>query len=253
MTAGSCLLTRAGDVLLTGTATQAGPEAVVRLLDDLLASCSNPDAFSAAVANGTALDMIDELGQHTTAQRRRAEVASVALRGLAAESAAAGAMAGAAERDPAADFDDFFAAPTPAASPTDWPWSSVTALAPPAAIPMLDDQTDARLGDSAVGDAEVRRPGRDEVAPVSLRELVAAANAAAGVARAMADADEQHPSADVGDAMARQQRRRRSCRGRRSRHSPRPRQFRCSTIRRLHGSETPPSATLRSACQASMR
>ena len=201
MTAGSCLLTRAGDVLLTGTATQAGPEAVVRLLDDLLASCSNPDAFSAAVANGTALDMIDELGQHTTAQRRRVEVASVALRGLAAEAAAAGAMAGAAERDPAADFDDFFAAPTPAASPTDWPWSSVTALAPPSAIPMLDNQTDARLGDSAVGDAEVRRPGRDEVAPVSLRELVAAANAAADVARAMADADEQHPSADVDDAI----------------------------------------------------
>ncbi len=40
VTAESCLLTRGGDVVLTGTAAQARPEAVVRLLDDLLASCS---------------------------------------------------------------------------------------------------------------------------------------------------------------------------------------------------------------------
>ena len=84
VTAESCLLTRGGDVVLAGTAAQARPEAVVRLLDDLLASCSNPGRFSGAVANGTALDMIEELSQHTTAKRRRVEVASVALRGLAA-------------------------------------------------------------------------------------------------------------------------------------------------------------------------
>ena len=110
-------------------------------------------------------------------------------------------MADAAEQHPSADVDDVIGAPTPAASPTDLPWPSVTALAPPSAIPMLDDQTVARLGDSAVGDAEVRRPGLDEVASVTLRELVAAANAAADAARAMADADEQHPSADVDDVI----------------------------------------------------
>ena len=202
MTAESCLLTRGGDVVLTGTAAQAGPEVVVRLLDDLLASCSNPGRFAGAVDNGTALEMIEELSEHITAKRRRVEVASVALRGLAAEADAARAMADAAEQDPAADLDDdFIAAPTPAASPPDLarPW--VAGLVPPPASPMLDDQTVALPGDFAVGDAEVRRPGLDEVAPVSLRELVAAANAAADVAHAMAGADEQHPSAGVDDVI----------------------------------------------------
>ena len=120
MTAESCLLTRGGDVVLAGAAAQARPEAVVRLLDDLLASCSNPGRFAGAVADGTALDMIEELSHDTTAKRRRVEVASVALRGLAAEADAARAMADAAEQRPSADFDDFIAAPTPAASPTDF-------------------------------------------------------------------------------------------------------------------------------------
>ena len=126
--------------------------------------------------------------------------ARVTLRELVAAANAAAdaarAMADADEQHPSADVDDVIGAPTPAASPTDLPGPSVTALAPPSAIPMLDDQTDARLGDSAIGDAEVRRPGLDE-----LRELVAAANAAADAARAMADADEQHPSADVDDVI----------------------------------------------------
>ena len=39
--------------------------------------------------------------------------------------------------------------------PTDVPWPSVTALAPPAAMPTIDDQTFALLEDSAVDDAEV--------------------------------------------------------------------------------------------------
>ena len=190
--------------------------------------------------------------------RVTAEVAPVSLRELVAAANAAAdvarAMADAAEQDPLKDFDDVLGAPTPAASPTDLSWPSVTALAPPSAIPMLDDQTVARLGDSAVGDAKVRRPGLDEVASVSLRELVAAANAAADAARAMADRDEQHPwgTSTTSSPRPRQQRRRRTCRGRRSRHSPRPRRFRCSTIRRLHGSETPPLATRRSAGRASI-
>ena len=89
VTAESCVLTRGGDVVLVGTAAQARPEAVVRLLDDLLASCSNPGRFADAVANGTALVMIEDLSQHTTPKRRRVEVASVALRGLAAAAEAA--------------------------------------------------------------------------------------------------------------------------------------------------------------------
>jgi hypothetical protein len=89
VTAESCVLTRGGDVVLVGTAAQARPEAVVRLLDDLLTSCSNPGRFADAVANGTALDMIEDLSQHTTPKRRRIEVASVALRGLAAAAEAA--------------------------------------------------------------------------------------------------------------------------------------------------------------------
>ena len=112
VTAESCLLTRGGDVVLAGTAAQARPEAVVRLLDDLLASCSNPGRFAGAVANGTALDMIEELSHDTTPKRRRVEVASVAIRGLAAEADAARAMADAEEQRPSADFDDFIAAPS---------------------------------------------------------------------------------------------------------------------------------------------
>ena len=268
VTAESCLLTRGGDVVLAGTAAQARPEAVVQLLDDLLASCSNPGRFSGAVADGTALEMIEELSQHTTPERRRVEVASVALRGLAAEAAAARAMADADEQHPSADFDDLIAAPTPAPSPIDVPWLSVTALAPPAAMPtipdpifaLLDDsavdnaevrrpdldhedliaadhedliaavevaptpaaapadvpwpwvaalappaamptildQTFALLGDSDVGNAEIRRLGLDEVAAVALRGLAAEADAA----RAMAEADEQDPSADFDDCIA---------------------------------------------------
>ena len=100
VTAESCLLTRGGDVVLVGTAAQAPPEAVVRLLDDLLASCSAPGRFAGAVANGTALDMLEELSEHITPKRRRVEVAAVALRGLAAAADAARAMADAARAGP---------------------------------------------------------------------------------------------------------------------------------------------------------
>ena len=133
-------------------------------------------------------------------RRRRVEVASVALRGLAAEADAARAMADADEQHPSADFDDFIAAPS-------------------ASRRRSTDQTFALRGDSAFGDAEIRGPGLDhedliaaveaaptpaaldmieelsqhtmpehrrvEVASVALRGLAAEADAA----RAMAEAD----------------------------------------------------------------
>jgi hypothetical protein len=114
VTIDDCVLTRGGDVMLTGTAAWARPEAVVPLLDDLLARCSDPGRFAGAVANGTALEMIEELSQHISPKRRRVEVASVALRGLAAAADAARARADAEEHDRSADLDDFIAAPTPA-------------------------------------------------------------------------------------------------------------------------------------------
>ncbi len=163
VTAESCLLTRGGDVVLAGTAAQASPEAVVRLLDDLLASCSAPGRFAGAVANGTALDMLEELSEHIPPKRRRVEVAAVALRGLAAAADAARAMAEAHEQDPSADFDDVIAVPTPAASPPAFP-----------------------RGDSTFDDAEVRRPGLDHedviAAVEAAREWTAPENAVAALA-----------------------------------------------------------------------
>ena len=68
-------------------------------------------------------------------------------------------------RRPGLDHEDLIAAveaaPTPAASPTDWPRPWLTALAPPQAIPTIDEQPVALLEDAAVGDAEVRGPGLD--------------------------------------------------------------------------------------------
>ncbi len=184
VTAESCLLTRGGDVVLTGTAAQARPEAVVRLLDDLLASCSAPGRFAGAVADGTALDMLEEMRHDTTPKRRRVEVAAVALRGLAAAADAARAMADAHEQDPSADFDDVIAAPTPAASPTALPRPWVTAAAPRSA--------------SAFGNAEVRRPGLDHedviAAVEAAREWTAPATAVAALAIGTSPAQGTRPS-----------------------------------------------------------
>jgi hypothetical protein len=158
VTAESCLLTRGGDVVLVGTAAQARPEAVVRLLDDLLASCSAPGRFAGAVADGTALDMLEEMRHDTTPKRRRVEVAAVALRGLAAAADAARAMADALEQDPSAEFDDVIGATTKAASSPASPRLWVRAAAP--------------LSASAFGNAEVRRPGVDH------EDVIAAVEAA---------------------------------------------------------------------------
>ena len=156
---------------------------MVRLLDDLLASCSNPGRFAGAVAEGTALEMIEEQSHDTTPQRRRVAVASVALRGLAAADDAARAMVDADEQNQSADVDGLIAAPTPAASPTSSPTAvprpSVTALAPPSTMPTIHDQTFALLGDAVVGDAD----HEDLIAAVeAAREWTAPEDAVAALA-----------------------------------------------------------------------
>ena len=81
----ACVLTRGGEVVLTGDAAKARPETVVRLLEDLLVVCDSPDALAAALERGTAIAYLEELSQRTTPKRRRVEIAAVALRGIAAE------------------------------------------------------------------------------------------------------------------------------------------------------------------------
>ena len=219
-----------------GPAAQARPEAVVRLLD-----CLGPAAIpagSGAVADGTRV--LEE--RRRTPRRRRVEVAGLPS-GTGGRGRRRPRDGGRRRAGPIGGRRRLSASarPTPAASPHG-PLSvgrRSRHCAPPSAIPMLDDQTVARLGDSAVGDAKVRRPGLNEVASVSLRELVAAASAAADAARAMADrrrAATHGRTSTTSSPRPRQQRRRRTCRGRRSRHSPRPRRFRCSddqTVARL--------------------
>lgn len=199
VTAESCLLTRGGDVVLAGTAAQARAEAVVGLLDDLLTSCSDPGRFAGAVADGTALEMIDELSQHTTPRRRRVEVASVALRGLAAAADAARAMADARQQDPAADVDGLIAAPMPTASATVLPRPRVAVPAPLPAIPMVPDRTVARRGDSAFGIAKVGKPGLDRENPIAAveaaRTWTARGNAVGALAIGTSPAQGRHPSA----------------------------------------------------------
>ena len=70
---------------LTGDAGKARPETVVRLLEDLLAACDSPGGLAAALERGTAIAFLEELSLRTTPKRRRVEIATVALRGIAAE------------------------------------------------------------------------------------------------------------------------------------------------------------------------
>ena len=104
-----------------------------------------PAAFAGAVANGTALDMIDELGQRHHGPTPPGGGGVGRPSGTGGRGRRRPRDGGAAERDPAADFDDFFAAPTPAASPTDWPWPSVMATRP------ARGDSDARRSDGCHG------------------------------------------------------------------------------------------------------
>ncbi len=81
--------------------------------------------------------MIDELCQHITAKRRRVEVATVALRGLAAEAEAARALAEAEQRDPWSDTGDATPVPPPVAPP-----APVTAPPAPAAMASAADSVE---------------------------------------------------------------------------------------------------------------
>jgi hypothetical protein len=160
----SCVVTRGGDVVLTGTAAQARPEVVVTLLDDLLASCDEPGRFAGAVADGTALDMVEGLSQHTSPKRRQVEVAAVALRGLVAEADAARARADADDRGPSADGGNIAPPPPPAAVPTP------VAAATPTRRPWPPAPAPVSAGTSGAAIAEVRRPGPGREDPIAVVE-----------------------------------------------------------------------------------
>ena len=159
VTAESCVLTRGGDVVLTGAAAQARREVVVRLLDDLLASCSDPGRFAGAVANGTALGMIEELSQDTTAKRRRVEVAAVALRGLVAAADADRAMADADKQELSPDVDRVSAKPPRSAGTTLALVTSTTPGSRPS--PTLRPTPSPRDLPSARPQVSVVRPSKD--------------------------------------------------------------------------------------------
>jgi hypothetical protein len=82
----ACFITRGGDVVLAGSAAKARPETVVLLLEQLLPACDSPGGLGAAFERGTVLAFLEDLSLRTTAKRRRVEIASVAIRGIAAES-----------------------------------------------------------------------------------------------------------------------------------------------------------------------
>ena len=80
-----CLLTRGGAVVLLGDTARAAPAALVALLDDLLSVCADPDRLGVARDAGHAVAFLREVASRTSPQRRRVEIASLALRALAAQ------------------------------------------------------------------------------------------------------------------------------------------------------------------------
>ena len=80
-----CLVTRGGAVVLVGDTAHAAPASLVALLDDLLSSCAESDRLGLAQSSGHAFTFLTELAERTTPQRRRIEIASLALRALAAQ------------------------------------------------------------------------------------------------------------------------------------------------------------------------
>ena len=173
VTAESCLLTRGGDVVLTGTAAQARPEAVVRLLDDLLASCSNPGRFSGAVADGTALDMIEELRQRHHAQTPPGGGGVGRPSGTGGRGRRRPRDGGRRRAGPIGGLRRFHRR-AHASSVADGLAAAVGHGMPPRPrrFRISTIRRSHWLGDSAVGDAEVRRPGLDH------EDSVAAAEAA---------------------------------------------------------------------------
>jgi hypothetical protein len=78
------LLTRGGEVVLTEQADRAHPEAVAALAADLLRACDDPGDLGDAVEAGELMAFLDALGHETTWKRRRVQIATVALRAIAA-------------------------------------------------------------------------------------------------------------------------------------------------------------------------
>jgi TonB family protein len=81
----SCLVTRGGAVVLDGQAAGVRPDVLVTLARDLLKTCRAPDRLGEAMAAGSVLDFVDEFTRRTSSNTRRVEIASLALRALAAE------------------------------------------------------------------------------------------------------------------------------------------------------------------------
>lgn len=85
VTQASVLLTRGGEVVLTEQAERAHPEAVAGLVADLLRGCDDPGDLGHAVSSGQLLPFLELVGHDTTWKRRRAQIATLALRALAAQ------------------------------------------------------------------------------------------------------------------------------------------------------------------------
>jgi hypothetical protein len=79
-----CLITRGGEVVFAERADRAQPEAVAALAKILLQGCDDPGEFGAAVNTGRVLPFLETLGRNTTWKRRRVQIATLALRALAA-------------------------------------------------------------------------------------------------------------------------------------------------------------------------
>jgi hypothetical protein len=106
------LVTRGGEVVLTGDAQRAHPEAVAALADDLLRGCEDRGDLGDAIASGDLLPFLESLSHDTSWKRRRVEIATLALRGIAAHAdqlrsmirarsaATADAAAGRSRREP---------------------------------------------------------------------------------------------------------------------------------------------------------
>jgi hypothetical protein len=79
-----CLITRGGEVLFVERAERAHPEAVAALATALLRACEDRGELGTAVDTGKTLPFLEALGRDTTWKRRRVQIATLALRALAA-------------------------------------------------------------------------------------------------------------------------------------------------------------------------
>jgi hypothetical protein len=79
------LLTRGGDVVFTEQAERAHAEAVATLATDLLRGCDDPGDLGAALRAGQVGPFLESVARDSTWKRRRAQIATLALRALAAQ------------------------------------------------------------------------------------------------------------------------------------------------------------------------